>query len=457
MARAGWATIDITPPPGLPLGGRGPRFTPGATILDQLCAQALLLEDAKNERTLWLSFDLIGLSRPFANHLRQLLAATLDVPYAAVVLCASHTHSGPLTVYDEYATDQPKPAALQAYEDDLAQKLFFVAQQALNRLQPVSVTQHRGASHIGVNRRRGNEAGEMAMAPNPEAPTIPDLWVLDLQAETSEERCIVFSMGCHPVIVYGYAWDTVSAEFPGVARRQLVSTLGGRVHCQFIHLEQGLFRPATPADPLAVGAQLAQDTLRALAEGGEQLTLDLAAASGWLHARRDPSATPPPAHWQNLAVPSDRVSFKQEDELNHNLSQYWSHRLQHGPPITQATPWEVGLLRLAPGHTIAWFADEAVVEWLGHLRNWLNDDRLVAWSYCQYCTGYLPTDELLPEGGYEVNSSNWYGKWGPGPFAPGLNEAGRHSFQALQRAIMDAGWGGESSPQYGRSPTPSPA
>ncbi len=40
MNKAGWAHIDITPPLGLPMGGRGSRFTPGAEVIDPLLAQA---------------------------------------------------------------------------------------------------------------------------------------------------------------------------------------------------------------------------------------------------------------------------------------------------------------------------------------------------------------------------------------------------------------------------------
>ncbi len=446
--KAGWATTDITPPLGLPLGGRGPRHTPGSTVLAPLLAQALLLEDDQGGRTLWLSFDLIGLSYTYAAALRHQLASALAIPYAAVILAASHTHSGPLTEFDDYATNLPKPADLQAYEDELFRKLLTVAQAAASKLRAVKVTCHRGVSQIGINRRRRNAAGEMTMAPNPEGAYNPDLWVLDIQAVRGKQRCVVFNVGCHPVIVYGFAWDAISSEYPGVCREQLRAALGAQVHCQFVHgltgnvrpriladLERGTFRTATPTDVEQVGLQLAQDVLAVLAQPGQKLTLAISAVAGWALPRRDLAQAPPLTHWQTLAAPMDRAVHKQEDELNRNLSDYWSKRLQHGPPLAQATPWEVGLLRLAPGQTIAWFADEAVVEWLGHLRQWLGDDQLIAWSYCQYCSGYLPTDELLPEGGYEVNSSNWYGKWGPAPFAPGINATVAQTFQALARQL----------------------
>jgi hypothetical protein len=72
---------------------------------------------------------------------------------------------------------------------------------------------------------------------------------------------------------------------------------------------------------------------------------------------------------------------------------------------------------------------------LSHLRNWLNDANLIAWGYCQDASGYLPTDEQLAAGGYEVVESAQLFKTGPGPFAPGLDQAAEQSFQALASFI----------------------
>ncbi len=88
-------------------------------------------------------------------------------------------------------------------------------------------------------------------------------------------------------------------------------------------------------------------------------------------------------------------------------------------------------MRLAPGHRIAWMSGEPLAECLGHLREWLQDDRLVGWGYCQDGRCYMPTDEIIPEGGYEVGPSNTYNKSGPAPFAVGINQAAREAFLAL--------------------------
>jgi hypothetical protein len=163
--------------------------------------------------------------------------------------------------------------------------------------------------------------------------------------------------------------------------------------------------------------------LAALQSPGETLALDLAAVAAWVHAERDLDALPPPSHWQALAA--------SDDELNRNLGTYWAAQIASGVPPARATPWPVGLLQLAPKHRIAWLAGEAVAEWQGHLRTWLDDPQLTVWGYCQEIPGYLPTDELLPEGGYEVVRANTYSVTGPAPLAPGLNEGMRARFRDL--------------------------
>ncbi len=440
-ARAGWAEIETTPPLGLPMGGRGPRFTPGREILDPLFAQATVLEDAEGRRTLWISVDLIGLAPVVAEPLRYDLSALTGIPLEAVILNYSHTHSGPMGGFEGYATRLPKPRELHAYDESLCRNIIQVALAAMHNLQPVTVTEFRGESAVGINRRRKGPSGEMGMGPNPDGAHNPDLWLLDVAALEGGDRCVVFSYGCHPVIVYGYAWDGISADYPGVCRNVLRSELGANVQCQFIQglagnvrpraladLSRGRFRKSTPADTVAAGTKLARDVARTLRGKGGKLDLDIAAAQGRFLAPRDQAKIPPADHWRTLS--------DSNDELSRNLGSYWVERLDSGIPPVKAVPWPVGLIRLARGRRIAWIAGEVLAEWLDLVRDWLDDPDLIAWGYCQEGRGYLPTDELLPEGGYEVDRANTYTTTGPGPFAEGLNASARQTFLSLARQLQ---------------------
>ena len=174
QSQAGWAEIDITPPLGLPMGGRGPRYAPGNEILDPLMAQALVLEDSAGNRVLWLSLDLIGLSHARSSVLRYELAALTGIPYNAILLNFAHTHSGPMVNFEKYPGHLEEPATLLAYHDGLRYKLLKIARTAVARLQPVVVSVHQGMSQIGINRRRLLDTGTIALAPNPDGAYNPD-------------------------------------------------------------------------------------------------------------------------------------------------------------------------------------------------------------------------------------------------------------------------------------------
>ncbi len=425
------------------MGGRGSLFTPGVAVLDPLIAQALVLEDSRGKRVLWISMDMLGLSYRATSILRYELAAITGIPFEAIVINFSHTHSGPMTGFEGYATTVPKPAQLQAYESDLTPATTRMAVEAINDMKPVTVTAHRGSSDIGINRRRRNAEGEMAMGPDLEGFYNPDLWVLDINADAGDGRCILFSYGCHPVIVYGYAWDSISADFPDACRRKLQERVGPQVHAQFMQglagnarprrladLEKGVFRLSDPDDAPAVGAQFADDVEDALKTDGDTLELELATAAGFAMACRDRTRILPVEHWKAL-VGSD-------DEAERNLGEYWYQRLSSGLAPVQAVPWGIGLIQLAPNLRIAWLAGEPLAEWLPLLRSWFEDENLIAFGYCQDGRGYMPTDAVIAEGGYEVIQANTYNTTGPGPFAPGIDEAARRGFLGLARQMANA-------------------
>ena len=108
---AGARAVDVTPPTGVALagyGGMGRRrlvpdllnrypyafwFKPSRGVHDPIVARALVLQSGPR-RVLWIAVDLVGADPEMVTELRERLAA-IGLQYDAVVLAASHTHSGP--------------------------------------------------------------------------------------------------------------------------------------------------------------------------------------------------------------------------------------------------------------------------------------------------------------------------------------------------------------------------
>ncbi len=435
---AGWNEIDITPPLGLPMGGRGPRFSPGASVLDPLKAEAIYLKDEDGGRALWISLDLVGMSYSSGSKLRYDLASVCEVPIDSIILNFAHIHSGPMTNFDIYAADMEKPQALRNYELTLRKKVLNMALTARKQAEPAEIYLHRGKSDLGINRRNRDRDGEMKMRPNPEGCYNRDLWVLDIQ--NTNGRCVAFSYGCHPVIVYDYAWQGISSDYPGATRRFLGKAMGNDVEPHFIQglagnvrprvladMNSGRFRDSRPEDLQEAGRILGKDVLQTLDRPGDKIELELRAIEGLFLAKRDLEATPTLEHWQEMAT--------RDRELERNLGNYWARRFEMGSPLARAVPCSIGLIRLNHGNQIVWISGEPVAEWKDLIHSWLKDDRTTVWGYTQHVSDYLPTDELLEEGGYEVVSSNRYAETGPGPFFPGINDSLRDSITSLSSRI----------------------
>ncbi len=439
QAKAGWAEVEITPPVGLPMGGRGPDGPLGDTIIDSLYAQALIIEDAGGERTLWIAFDLISITHEDSVPLRFELSAATGIPMDAIILNCSHTHSGPGTCRGSHILElylaNPK---LGAYMAQLTGKVRLLALQAASRMLPVEVAIYQGVSDVAINRRRP-VGDNVKMAPNPDGHYNRDLWVLDLRGRSSGDRCVLFSYACHPVLVYRYARTSISPDYPGKCRKHLRAQLGESVHCQFMQsvagnvrprqvadLETGTFRNATPEDVETVGKQLANDIVTVLAGHGTTLELDLGFAEGWAALPRDQAAAAQTAHHY----------AQDENEKKHRFGKYWLDRIEHGPPLATHTPWSIGLIRLTRKHVIVHLGGDSLAEWLPLIRRWLPAYELFIWAYTQDFQGYLPTEELLDEGGYEVVRAPVMFKTGPGPLAAGLNNAMRRAIERLAKRAL---------------------
>lgn len=438
--RAGWAQVEITPPLGIALGGRGGPDTLANRVLDPLLAQVLYIRDSKGAGLVLVSLDLIGLPHSLSQRLRTVLVHELGVEWNLVLVNTSHTHSGPYMLRELMAGLADAPQIETDYFKTLEDKVVAAARQARDCLQPVTVASYRGTSHVAINRRGRNKDGKVAMLPNPDGLIHDEVWALRLSPVKGGRSALLFAYACHPVIVYTHAPAAISADFPGVARQVLRERLDA-AHVQFLQgaagnvrprvladLEKNRFRPAQPDDATRAGTQLAGDVLNSLQQPGRRLELDFVGASDRPLLQRD--APPPRAVYEKLAA--DTAKGSRRDAAN-----YWLKRYDAGAGFARGDAWPVGLIRLARDEWLCYFAGEPCVEWVKKARAWLGEPKVVVLGYSPESLTYLPTENLLPEGGYEVDDCNRFRAHSPARFAPGIEDAVRQSL-LRQRAFIRA-------------------
>ncbi len=103
--RAGAARIDLTPQPGVGLGGHGPTANAAQGCFGRLFATILLIEDDHGNRTALVAADLHAGSRYLHERLGQRLA-DVGLTTERILIAGTHTHRGPSSFYGNHSYDR---------------------------------------------------------------------------------------------------------------------------------------------------------------------------------------------------------------------------------------------------------------------------------------------------------------------------------------------------------------
>jgi hypothetical protein len=96
--QAGFGLSDITPPVGLELEGFGCFLGRKSTgIMEPLKARSMAWRSGEG-RGLVVACDLIEFGDGLVDRIRSSIAPSTGIPCRSIMVCASHTHSGPATI-----------------------------------------------------------------------------------------------------------------------------------------------------------------------------------------------------------------------------------------------------------------------------------------------------------------------------------------------------------------------
>nr|WP_042184286.1 hypothetical protein [Kibdelosporangium sp. MJ126-NF4]CEL16202.1 Octanoate-[acyl-carrier-protein]-protein-N-octanoyltransferase [Kibdelosporangium sp. MJ126-NF4]CTQ94127.1 Octanoate-[acyl-carrier-protein]-protein-N-octanoyltransferase [Kibdelosporangium sp. MJ126-NF4] len=211
------STVDVTPPVGHPLGGyvaRGEK--PATATLDPLEATVFWLSTADDPGVLWLSIDALAVDTALARRLAEAVGVAVGIPPDRVLVCASHTHSGPLGWTGSIHPAIPGDRDQALIERLVAAVVAVVADLPAQRV-PVDLSWCvASVTGLGSNRNHKDgphdtSAGVVVARPRGDSATPRTLAVL-------------VDYACHPTVLgpRELAW---SADWPGAARRLLAGAL----------------------------------------------------------------------------------------------------------------------------------------------------------------------------------------------------------------------------------------
>jgi neutral ceramidase len=233
---AGVARRVITPPKGVYQIGYGDRTKGNIGIHDDLTATALVLDDGTT-RVAIVALDMLTINEFIVDRVRARLAPT------EVLLCCSHTHSGPIAYADEKS-----PRRNREYIDSLVANIVEDVQEAQANLLSARLEYSHGEANVGINRREKMPDGHFEIGRNPEGARDKSVQVLSVFAlipspspkggreysplpageglGVRERLATVVNYACHGTVL-GPDNLLVSADWIGVMRKKVEEELGG--------------------------------------------------------------------------------------------------------------------------------------------------------------------------------------------------------------------------------------
>jgi len=213
---AGAASADVTPGRAHFLYGYPHVQRMSTGTHDPLLAAALFLQNG-DESCLFISVDVIFVSRALTQRIRQRVSSACGIKEAAILLSATHTHSGPVTVdYLSNEADLVVPRADARYLKQLEDGIVAAGIRAWENRRParLAVT-HADATGIGTCRH------------DPQGPCDLDVPVLAVrEAETAKFIGLLLVCAMHPTVLHEDS-TRYSGDFPAFARQHLQQRVTG--------------------------------------------------------------------------------------------------------------------------------------------------------------------------------------------------------------------------------------
>jgi neutral ceramidase len=209
--------VDVTP--------RKPTFLYGyphverisTGVHDPLLASAMYVDDGERA-VLFVSVDVIWLSKAFVASARAKICAATTLATDHVMITATHTHSGPVTLPMVSNADDPiVPAPDAEYLELLMEGVVAAALEAHRRAEPAEMTLvTTECADIGGNRH------------DPEGATIGEIPIVAARALGDVNRwlALMYVNRVHPTVLHEDS-TLVSGDFPGMCRKYLQDELLG--------------------------------------------------------------------------------------------------------------------------------------------------------------------------------------------------------------------------------------
>lgn len=407
----GVAAEDVTPQYPIRLNGFGGRSKESEGVRQAIHAKALVIaaetpENSDHQNTvIVITVDTLGIPDDLHERVAAGIAKATGVPRKAIAICASHTHSAPMivncanTLFGNSIPDD-QWQRIQKYTSELEASLVKVAVTAFQNKKPSRLSWGQGQVTFAQNRRT---------AGGPVDHDLPVLAVHDLEGKL---RAVFTNYACHCVTLSD---DMISGDWAGYAMEHIQRMNPGcetliSIGCGADSNPRGGVLGSKADAAEALGIELAQEVGRVLSTGLQPITQAPISASHRIVLPLAP--LPSREDWQKKAELKNAIGYHARVQLE---------RLDRGEPLLSEISYPVQSFSFGTELSWLFLPGEVVVDYSLRLKQELNGERLWIHAYSNACPGYVPSERILKEGGYEGGGAMVYYDI-PGPYATGLEQ-----------------------------------
>ena len=471
---AGFSRVDITPENGVLMPGYF-KVREVKGVLDPIEANCLAFSDGK-QTALVAVIDCVDMPDAFADEARAAIAAETGVARDAVLIHATHTHTGGDLRRTASRLLPPETAAAkkelsERYARRTIAALVRGAASAIADLKSARLSCGRSmARRITFGRRYLMKDGTTRTNPGVFNPDIvraagipPDEQVQVLRIDREGgEPIAVLNFQTHPDVIGG---ELVSADWPGFARRTLEASFGGCLRCLVINGAEGdvnhVCVDPTPAERIGLHPDF--DDVDRGYDHSRHMGANIAAAALQIWYKCLPlEAGPIRFGSKTVIVPSQRPRPEEMDEARRIDALHRAGKdselpykgmdlttkvaaaerkilLEHGPDA-----FELRISAISIGDAVAFggFPGEPFND-IGKAVKKSSPFKLTVLAcLANGDRGYFPFSDSYREGGYESESS---------PFGPSVADDLISGQLRLLKGLLD-GLAGTASPSEKRTP-----
>jgi len=392
--RIGTARTVITPNKPTWMAGYASRTSPSEGKLHDLWAKALLLEDARGNRSLLITMDIVAVSKDFSDEVRSLINRKYKLDNSQIILSCSHTHTGPVVsraLQNIYPMTEQDWKVVDKYTEQLKEKLVVLVGQAMKNLQPAHIYTQNGITRFQVN-RRNNRENSITPTTDLKGPNDYAVPVIKIESPDKQLLAVIFGYACHPTTL---SINMFSGDYAGFAQLELEKRYPG-VTAMFF---QGAGADQNPLPrrtvPLAIqyGKQLAATVERVLSEEMPQQESNLITKYSEIDLLFDK-----PLPIEELQVIAKGIDYEAR----------WAKgiisELKTKGHLIKSYPFPVGYWQIGQQKLFI-LGGESVIAYSVKLKQTYGEQIFVM-SYANDVMAYIPSEVILKEGGYEGDTSH---------------------------------------------------